>query len=65
MTIDYRDLLKKYIEHVGVSEGTDFLEQITIDNKYNSQFNPIGMSMEECELLAQLSKEVWSNAKGT
>jgi hypothetical protein len=30
MSIDYRDLLKRYIHHVGGSEGIDFLGEMWI-----------------------------------
>ena len=48
--VDYRELLKKYIEHVGDCEGTDFIYR---------HMDMYDFSEEEAAILNQLSKEVY------
>ena len=39
MALDYRDLLMRYINHVGETEGTEFLQDHHLD--YNSLFSDV------------------------
>jgi hypothetical protein len=65
MAVDYRDLLKRYIAHVRLSEGSTFLNYIKpLDHPDWSDpemvdFSPswIRFSNEEIEELSMLSKE--------
>ena len=49
--VDYRELLKKYIEHVGDCEGTDFIDEY--------RFMPRVFSEEEANILWELSNEIY------
>lgn len=51
--IDYRDLLKRYIRHVGYSEGISFLEAGYL-------YNDDSFTAEEMAELKALDAEVWS-----
>ena len=49
--MDYRTLLVKYINHVGLCEGVSFIEYYEYDLAYN------GLTKEEIEELKKLDKE--------
>ena len=51
--MDYKELLIKYIRHVGHCEGIDFLAKM---HYYNSEF-----SDEEWEELQKLAELAWLN----
>jgi hypothetical protein len=53
--VDYKQLLKKYIEHVALTEGTDFI--------YGSMGEPF--SLEETDVLMTLSQEVEDEYKAS
>lgn len=55
--MDYRSLLKKYIQHVGMTEGTTF-----IDMAYPNT-DETGLTQEEIEELEKLDAEVLADIR--
>lgn len=55
--MDYRSLLKKYIQHVGIQEGISFLETGYLYPDEN------GLTQEEIEELEKLDAEVLADIR--
>ena len=53
MKIDYKKLLKKYIQHVVDCEGVDFISNIRTNK------DSIGFHLDEYEEMVKLEKEIF------
>lgn len=56
--LNYRNLLKKYIKHVGYIEGVDYLGEYDRGDEDNDFFND-----DEWQEMRKLSEEVFSELK--
>lgn len=55
--VDYKELLHKYIEHVGQEEGSDFINQVG----YSKQFSNVKFTDDEVAVLNHLSSIEYKN----
>lgn len=55
--MNYRELLKKYIQHVGLSEGTTFIDMVHL------RADETGLTQEETAELEALDAEVLSEVE--